>query len=576
MSKAVNLVLCWHMHQPYYQEGLDGKYRLPWVYLHGIKDYADMAAHLERHPRMKTVINFAPILLEQLDDYARQLDSYLSQGAVMQDDLLNILAGAIPIPENAEKRKELIRACRRAHAPRMIEPHTLFSTLSHLFNCVPDGTPGELHSFAMEYLDEQYFIDLLTWYHLAWMGHSLKDTPTVKRLMEKGKHFTMQDRRELIETIHQVISDLIPRYRVLADIGQIELSMSPYAHPIIPLLQDFSTLYDALPDAPVPVYSHYPDGNKSAHWHLQKGMEVFEHYFGRKPEGVWLSEGGISNDAILLLDELNIKWTASGEAIWRASCTASTGCDPNDVSEGGIRPLFQPYLLNDYNTRIYFRDDGLSDLVGFEYRNWHADDAVADFIKHVETIATALGDKADRHVISVILDGENAWEYYPENGHFFLDGLYKKLVENKKINVTTFAELDQDLEQETLSTLVAGSWVYGSFSTWIGSDDKNRAWDLLVEAKTVYDDVIKSGSLDEEQQQAARKQLAVCESSDWFWWFGDYNPANSVSDFDQLYRQQLKKLYQLLGQPAPKNLDEPVSSGSEDELINGGAMLRNI
>ena len=575
MSKAVNLVLCWHMHQPYYQEGPDGKYHLPWVYLHGIKDYSDMAAHLEKNPGMKAVVNFAPILLEQLDDYGQQLERYLNQGTAMQDDMLNMLAGAIPIPEKAEDRKEVIMACRRAHAPRMIEPHTLFSTLSHLFTCIPDGAPGELHSFALEYLDEQYFIDLLVWYHLAWMGHSLKKTPTVKRLLKKGKHFTMQDRRELIETIHEVISGLIPRYGALADRGQIELSMSPYAHPIIPLLQDFSTMYDALPEAPAPVYRRYPDGNHRAQWHLQKGVEVFERYFNRKPEGVWLSEGGISNESIALLDKMGFKWTASGEATWKASCTASTGCDPNNVSEG-MRPLFQPYQLNQHDTRIYFRDDGLSDLVGFEYRNWHADDAVADFVKHIETIATALGDKADQHVVSVILDGENAWEYYPENGHFFLDRLYKKLVKSKKIKVTTYADLNQDLEQDTLSTLVAGSWVYGSFSTWIGSDDKNRAWDLLVEAKKVYDDVLKKGSLNEDQQQAAARQLAVCESSDWFWWFGDYNPANSVSDFDQLYRTQLKKLYQLLDKPEPANLGSPVSSGSEDELIDGGAMLRNV
>ena len=575
MSKAVNLVLCWHMHQPYYKEGLDGKYRLPWVYLHGIKDYADMAAHLEKHPGMKAVVNFAPVLLEQLDDYSQQLAGYLDKGTRMQDDLLNLLAGVTPIPDNAEERKQLIMACRRAHAPRMIEPHTLFSTLSHLFQCFPDGGPGELHDFALEYLDPQYFIDLLVWYHLAWMGASLKQTPTIKRLMEKGKHFTLQDRRELLSTIYQIISGLIPRYRALADRDQIELSMSPYAHPIIPLLQDFSTMFEAMPNAPAPIYSHYPNGHERARWHMEKGLAVFHHYFGRNPEGVWLSEGGISKQAVDLLDDMKIKWTATGEAVWKASCISSTGCDPNDVSEG-IRPLFQPYRLKRYEPLIFFRDDGLSDLVGFEYRNWHADDAIADFVKHIETIAGAFGDKADEHVISVILDGENAWEYYPENGWFFLNGLYEKLVENENINVTTFSALDKKIKTGKLSSLVAGSWVYGTFSTWIGSEDKNRAWDLLVEAKQVYDRVMKTNSLDEKQREAASLQLAVCESSDWFWWFGDYNPADSVSDFDQLYRLQLKKLYEILGQPVPDNLDIPISSGSEEEVVNGGAMLRNV
>ena len=575
MSKVINLVLCWHMHQPYYQEGLNGKYHLPWVYLHGIKDYADMASHLEKRPKMKSVVNFAPILLEQIDDYSRQLEDYLATGAVMRDDLLNILAGAKPVPEDPAERKELIDACRRAHAPRMIEPYTQFSRLSRMFQCMPDKSSGEFNHFVMEYLDPQYFIDLLVWYHLAWMGHSLKSSTVIAFLMKKGKRYTPEDRRQLIEKIHEVISNLIPRYRTLADKGQIELSMTPYAHPIIPLLQDFSVMYDAMPDAPAPVYRNYPGGKERAQWHMQKGMEVFEHYLHRKPRGIWLSEGGVSEEAVSMLDDMGIEWTASGEAIWRSSCLASTGCDPNDDHDG-IRPLFQPYLLKEHKTRLFFRDDGLSDLLGFEYRNWHADDAVANFVNHIETIAKGHGKKASKHVVSVILDGENAWEYYPENGHYFLHGLYKALTKNKRINVTTFGELGQKLVQDKLTTLIAGSWVYGSFSTWIGSEDKNRAWDLLVEAKNAYDKVMLKNTLSAKQQKTARAQLAVCESSDWFWWFGDYNPADSVSDFDQLFRIQLKKLYQILELPEPENLNEPLSSGSEEESAYGGAMLRNV
>jgi len=575
MSKAVNLVLCWHMHQPYYKEGLDGKYHLPWVYLHGIKDYADMAYHLEQHPKMKAVVNFAPVLLEQLDDYSQQLKSYLDDGSPLQDELLNILSGAKPVPSEAKARKQLIDACRRAHAPRMIEPYTLFSKLSRMFNCIPDKSSGDFNNFVMEYLDPQYFIDLLVWYHLAWMGRSLKSNSIVKALMNKGKHFSPEDRRLLMETIHEVISNLIPRYKKLADQKQIELSMTPYAHPIIPLLQDFSVMYDAMPDAPAPIYSHYPNGKERTRWHMHKGLEVFDHYFGRKPKGVWLSEGGISNEAVKLLDEMKIKWTASGEAVWKNSCIASTGCDPN-IDHDGVRPLFQHYVLDKCKTRIYFRDDGLSDLVGFEYRNWHADDAVANFINHIETIAKTLGKKAGKHVVSVILDGENAWEYYPENGHYFLNALYEKLTDNKLINVTTFDAIGKKMVEDNLSTIVAGSWVYGSFSTWIGSEDKNRAWDLLVEAKEAFNSVIDNGGLSEDQREAAKQQLAICESSDWFWWFGDYNPADSVSDFDLLYRQQLKLLYKLLGLPEPENLSEPVSSGSTEESVYGGAMLRNV
>ena len=570
MAKPVNLVFCWHMHQPYYREGLEGEYLLPWVYLHGIKDYADMAAHLENNPRMQVVVNFAPILLEQLQDYAAQLRRYLEDGTPMLDPLLNILAGAAPIPHDSDGRQVLISACRRAHAPRMIDPHKHFSLLSHIFDDMPDDMP-EMRSFCLDYLHEQYFIDLVVWYHLAWMGCSLRQKKSVKSLMEKGRRYSMEDRQTLIEVIHEAMSGLIPRYRALAENGQIELSLSPYAHPIIPLLNDFANMRDTQPGDPAPVHHDYPGGTRRSLWHLQHGMEVFEAHFGTKPKGVWLSEGGLSNDAIEQLDSMNIEWTASGEATWSNSCKETTGCDPNDTT--GIRPLFMPYRLNDLGTRIYFRDDGLSDLIGFEYSNWHADDAVADFIKHVETIADGLGEEADRYVISVILDGENAWEYYPENGHYFLDGLYKALVKNDKINVRCYADMDHVIREEHLTSLMAGSWVYGSFSTWIGSADKNRAWDLLVEAKQAYDQFMAAKKPTKAKRARIEKLLAICESSDWFWWFGDYNPAGSVNDFDRLFRLQLKRLYRLMDQEPPPELDTPVSTGGGN-MENAGTMRR--
>ncbi len=570
MTQPVNLVLCWHMHQPYYQEGLDGEYRLPWVYLHGIKDYADMAAHLENNPQMRTVVNFAPILLEQLDDYSSQLSGYLKNGAAMHDPLLNTLAGVTPIPKAPEGRQQLINACRRAHAPRMIDPYKHFSMLSHIFDDMPADLP-EMRSFCLDYLHEQFFIDLLMWYHIAWLGCSLKQSNIVQSLMEKGKQFSQQDRRTLIEVIHEAMAGLIPRYRALAESGQIELSMSPYAHPIVPLLNDFANMRDAQPDDPAPEQSGYPGGEERSRWHLQHGIEVFEGFFGRKPKGVWLSEGGLSDDAIAQLAEIDIEWTASGEALWRNSCNKNPDCNPENTT--GVRPLFMPYRLDDLHTRIYFRDDGLSDLIGFEYSDWHADDAVADFVKHVETIADGLGEDADKHVISVILDGENAWEYYPNNGRYFLDGLYKALIKSDKIRVTTYAEMDHTIREKPLTSLVAGSWVYGTFSTWIGSEDKNRAWDLLVEAKQTYDEVTAGEKFTKAKRARIEKLLAVCESSDWFWWFGDYNPSGSVNDFDALFRIQLKSLYQMLGKTPPESLDSPVSVGGGD-MENAGTMQR--
>jgi alpha-amylase/alpha-mannosidase (GH57 family) len=569
-TKSLNVVLCWHMHQPYYREGLKGAYHLPWVYLHGIKDYSDMAAHLERYPEMHAVVNFAPVLLEQLDDYAQQLDVLLKQGKPTQDHMLNLLSGVERIPSDVASRLRIVQDCQRCHAPRMIHPYPAFH---HLLNMV--GPSSETDKAGLQrhlgYLSEQYFLDLLTWYHLAWLGHSLKKLPLSKRLMSQEKDFSAADRHELLHLIQHCMAGLIPRYRALAERGQIELSVTPYGHPIVPLLNDFANLRDALPDVPVPESPGYPGGAKRSRWHLQHGVEVFEHYFGMKPTGVWLSEGGVSEDALAQLDEMGMAWTASGEGVLHNSCSKS-GCADDEAQARNT--LFSPVRIDGFKANVFFRDDGLSDLIGFKYSDWHADDAVANFVQQLENIASFFGETADQHVVSVILDGENAWEYYPDNGHHFLDALYASLSSHPTLKVSTFAKQAARVPAKPMKRLAAGSWVYGSFSTWIGSEDKNSGWDYLVAAKKAYDSVVAAGKLNADQLAQATRQLAVCEGSDWFWWFGDYNPAGSVSDFEQLFRTQLRELYRMIGVAPPALLDVPLSSGG-GWAENAGTMRRN-
>ncbi|WP_028488986.1 glycoside hydrolase family 57 protein [Thiothrix lacustris] len=567
----LNVVLCWHMHQPWYRNGLDGEYRLPWVYLHGIKDYSDMAAHLEKNTRMRTVVNFAPVLLEQIDDYAQQLSAFLSKGTAMQDKLLNLLAGVIPVPTDTAGRADLIAECQRCHAPTMIHPHAPFQRLFKMIGATDDSGVGSQHfRCSLAYLSDQYFLDLLTWYHLAWIGQSLQDLPIIQRLLQQGSEFSLADRRDLLGVMRDCLGSLIPRYRKLAERGQVELSMTPYMHPIVPLLNDFQNLHCSLPEAPVPQASEYPGGVARSRWHLERGIAVFEHYFGLKPQGVWLSEGGISDDAVQLLDEIGIRWTASGEGVWRNSCRLSAY---DGADEHSKRSLFMPYQQPDSNVRLFFRDDGLSDLIGFKYSDWHARDAVADFVQHLENIAVFLNQNASKQVVSIILDGENAWEYYPKNGTYFLDALYAALSSSDQIKMVTFAEASH-LPTRPLPAICAGSWVYGSFSTWIGSVDKNRGWDYLAAAKVAFDAVMAAGTLDKQQQELASRQLGICEGSDWFWWFGDYNPADSVRDFERLFRQQLRKLYEMLAVAAPDYLDKPMSHGGAI-AENAGTMRRN-
>jgi len=572
-NNKINLVLYWHMHQPEYRDLRNGEYCLPWTYLHTIKDYVDMAAHLEAVPEARAVVNFAPVLLEQIEDYSRQLNGYLYHGRALTDPLLRALAEPV-ISKQPEKRLGLIKDCLRANEQRLIKRFEHFEVLADMAKAIIKK-PEIIH-----YYDDQYIADLLVWYHLAWMAETeRRKDKRIKALMKKGSLFTIHDRRILVEIIYGMISTVIDRYKKLALEKRIELSMTPYAHPIVPLLLDMESTREAMPDAPLPGLTKYPGGKQRSDWHMEKGLETFQRIFGFAPQGCWPSEGSISGETVELISNHNIRWLASGETVLRNSLAAS-----NLDTDYCIHTAYQ---YNDNQSVCFFRDDGLSDLIGFKFSDWHADDAVGNLIVNIKNIANACaGDP--KGIVSIILDGENAWEYYPENGYHFLSALYKQLAEHDEINLTTYsAYLDQQaidqqaIDQQALdeqpgpiklSNMVAGSWVYGTFSTWIGEPDKNRAWDMLTDAKHVYDRVMATEKLNQEDRHRAEMQLAICEGSDWFWWFGDYNPSDSVEAFDEQYRMHLCNLYSILGIEAPEYLSHSFSHGSGAPAM-GGVML---
>ncbi|MGX1199573.1 glycoside hydrolase [Marinobacter sp. MBR-105] len=554
------VVLCWHMHQPDYQDHGNGQFLFPWVYLHCIKDYVDMAAHLEAHPDARAVVNFAPVLLEQIETYLYHIERWRHGGQTIGDPLLAALVNpALPEP-GSPAFLDLMEKCLRANAERIIKRFPAYDRLAevaHLYRTRPD---------LQRYLSTQFLADLLVWYHLGWMAETVRRKHgVVQSLQEKAHQYTLDDRKALLGVIAELMASIGPRYRHLAHTGQVELAMSPWAHPIVPLLLSFSSAREAMPEIALPEHDHYPGGKERAIWHLAEGRRAFKRFFGTEPAGCWASEGGLSQATLLLLGEQGFRWTASGDSVINNSINkARTNKSlPEDAS------IHHPYRFNDANVTAFFRDDGLSDLIGFTYADWHARDAVGDLVHHMENIARE--DK--KPVISVILDGENAWEYYPENGFHFLDELYRVLEKHPKLRLTTYSTLQEEhyTEPVQLPELVAGSWIYGTFSTWIGDPDKNRAWDLLCEAKQHFDRALDNGSLNTDQKQAASHQLGLCEGSDWFWWFGDYNPAAVVRDFEQLYRRHLANLYERIGYPAPSSLFQPLSQGG-GEPAKGGAM----
>lgn len=558
----IKVVLCWHMHQPEYRSYADGVYQLPWVYLHAIKDYVDMAAIVEATPGARAVINFVPILLDQIEDYAADIHAFLTERSPIRDPLLAALA-AREFPVAQDRRLALIRACLRANERRLIHRFPAYRRLAELAGLLKDNPEDAA------YLGDQYLSDMLTWYHLAWLGETVRrEDARVRHLMKKARFFSHEDRLQLLEIIGQIVGSIVERYRRLAEAGRVELSMTPYAHPMLPLLIDFASAREAVPDMPLPSAPSYPGGLERAHWHLRQGIASFERHFGFRPRGCWPAEGGVSEAALDLLSEYGFQWTATGASVLGNSLSNSAGWP-----QGGDGVLHRAYRVDGAGPACFFRDDGLSDLIGFTYYDWHGDDAVANLVHHLENIANA--HPGDEHlVVSIVLDGENAWESYPENGYHFITALYRRLAEHPGIELTTFGDcLARGLAPVRLEKLVAGSWVYGNFSTWMGDKDKNQGWDLLCAAKEAYDRVLAEDRLDEVSRERALWQLAVCEGSDWCWWFGDYNPSDSVGDFERLYRLHLSNLYRFLGLEPPQNLLQIISTGG-GYAEQGGVMRR--
>lgn len=574
-DRGVDVLLMWHMHQPDYRDLATGQFQMPWVYLHALKDYSDMAWHLEQNPGVRVVVNLVPVLLEQLEDYADQFASLH-----LRDPLLSLLAHDDNTPLTPEQRQYAFDQCFRANQARLIQPFPAYQHLHDVFRSMQEqGHDG------LNYLSDRFVLDLVTWYHLAWTGETVRRASVVvMRLMGKARAFSYTERQELLAEIGHVVTQIIPRYRALAQAGHVEITTTPHHHPLSPLLLDFRSAHDSLPDAPLPTASFYPGGRERVCWHLDLALKSHEQRFGMPPRGMWPAEGAVSSAFAGLMASRKLRWAATSQGVLELSLHRSreaglnqtgTDCVSTDLHQAWRVPGVAPGML------FFFRDDRLSDLIGFVYSTWHGRDAADNFVAELHAVKDRV-PPGKRPLISIILDGENAWEYYPYNGFFFLSDLYRLLAESPNIRTLTGSDVVAQLDSGATNTsvgalpiLAAGSWVYGNLATWIGSADKNRAWDMLCAAKMAFDQAMNSGStLTESERALARAQLADCEASDWFWWPGDDNPSESVGAFESLFRLKLSNLYRFLKLPVPDNLKVSFSHGHAGEVESGGTMRR--
>jgi len=523
--EKICLALVWHMHQPHYENPFTGQFELPWVRLHGTKDYYDMAALAESYPRVRFTINVVPSLLEQIDDYVsgRRTDRFLDlsrRGPAELDPGERRF-----VEENFFSANE---ATMIARYPRLAELHRRFK------NRVP-GRQAPLFS-------DTELRDLIVLFNLAWIDPTFFVDHELKRLADKGRTFSEEEKHFVLDRQLEILGSIVPLYRRLADQGRIELAMSPYDHPILPLLLDSDAAREAMPDVRLPrAHIQYPADFDAQ---VESALARFTAAFGRRPRGMWPSEGSVSDAAVRRLLGRGLTWLASDEEILYRSRLDGRDPDPRYA-----------YLLGNGNGEdlaLIFRHKRLSDLVGFSYMNWDPKEAARDF---AEQVLRAAGDpNGDVPLVPVILDGENCWEYYPEDGLFFLRELYGLLDRHPVIEMVTVSDyLARYPPSRRIERLFAGSWINHNFAIWIGHPEDNAAWDLLARTRTAVEAAAAARPADDPGVAAARRHVAIAEGSDWFWWYGDDHWCAHIDVFDQLFRAHLTAAHEAVGiVPAPE------------------------
>jgi alpha-amylase/alpha-mannosidase (GH57 family) len=524
------------MHQPYYRNPVGGEYLMPWTFLHAAKDYYDMLA-LAVGAEARVTFNLVPSLLDQLEDYGNP---------EVRDTFLDPVR-ADPADLDADTRADLIPRLFFAHLGNQITPLPRYLEL-HEKAHRRSGPVGEG-------LSAQELQDLEVLFLLAWTGEVVRaEEGTVQGLLRKGRGYTQAEKRALLAALHRLAGRTVAAFRDAQEQGAVEISTTPYYHPILPLLLDVQSARAALPQITLPVIQR--GFGDDAAFQVRSAVERYQAVFGRPPAGFWPSEGSVSAATLELLAQTGLTWAATDEDILAGSLGRTL--------EGVARAeLYRPHAYRAADGRelsVFFRDKVLADLIGFSYASWEAPLAVRDFVGRLGALAHG---PARDGTISVILDGENAWEFYAHNAAPFLRLLYQEIAAHPDLRFATFSERRGG--GKPLPRVHPGSWIYGSFSTWVGHPEKNRAWELLERTRCRLVEVEQG--LPPEQRDAAWGEIHIAEGSDWFWWLGDDHYSPVAGEFDQLFRLHLMNVYRLAGLEPPAELHTPIKGGARQGLL---------
>lgn len=554
--RKLYLAFVWHMHQPMYRDPVSHYYMMPWVRLHAVKDYLDMVEILTHYPRLKQTFNLVPSLLEQIEDYAQgeASDRYLE-------------LSQIPVPElSNDEKEEILQTFFDLNWDQMIGPFPRYCELAQ------KRTEAFQH-FQNYYqaagrFSDQDFLDLTTWFNLAWIDpHLRRINPELYRLEQKGRDFTAAERAAVLQHHRHIVQAVIPAYRRMSQQGQIELTTTPYYHPILPLLQNTENATRSRPESALPQLQLQAPEDVRAQ--LNKAARFFKQRFGAVPRGLWPSEQALSEDILEPIAQEGFNWVISSEGILWHSLNTWSRRDNHHVHQFA-EYLYRPYRLES-GLNIVFRNIYLSDLIGFQC--WKGDNEHNAFLfyQQLKAIQARLDQEEDfPYLVTVALDGENCWEYYQNDGHHFLKALYTLLSQDESLESVTVSDyLERFPPQDTLPQLHPGSWINSDYSTWIGDPTKNRAWDLLITAR---DTLLQNEDLLSDQDcERAWEMLYTAEGSDWFWWFGEGHSSAHDHLFDAAFRTYLQEIYKILNLPVPETLTRPLDpyAGPHSDLAMG-------
>lgn len=529
----------WHMHQPFYKDLVSGEYRLPWTRMHALKDYYGMVKILEEFPEVRQTFNLVPSMMVQVEEYS---------GGEANDPFLKL---ALKPAEKLTPSEQtfLLKNFFMANPSRMIYRYPRYGELYNAW-LAHKQVPEARGVFSL-----QEYRDLQVLSQICWFDEEfLEKDPEIRALVDKGRNYSAEDQALMGRKQTEICGFVIPQYRKLAETGQIEISTTPFYHPILPLICDSDIGGVSHPNVPLPPRFAYPEDARAQ---LRMAREYIEKTFGVAPVGLWPSEGSVSDEALGIAASEGFEWAATDNGVLARTLGRTAGCEVT----------YKPYLWqkNGAQMRMIFRDHLMSDLIGFVYSGMGASEAAGDFLRRIRENCKPILDAGRDALAPIILDGENAWEYFDKSGRQFLRDLYAGITADRNMQAVTVSEAHRLIEPAPLTHIFPGSWINANFDVWIGAEEDNKAWRFLLAARQAFD---QAENASEEGRKLAREELYIAEGSDWNWWYGPEHESANRIEFDQIYREHLANVYKALGLPAPYELSQPILKAHEEPVAH--------